>query len=240
MPVKKTRLRRISPYLLLFLILGTNCIWILWSNWYGSQCYTKTQEYFYVGKAFHAIASELRSSCEVPDNIKSSEGETLLSWRVLVAKSLDHRNEALQNLDLTKPWNDPEVEKSVAYSTPLCLDPTSNDGSTTRIVRINEIDSAMREGTLSRSSLRNKAYIVLLKPQYAFPVAKPYDVSWRSLASGEVELQELRLKKPLFIFCTVYGEIFYRERLPETEAEWQELCGTSDIETNPSSEQFIR
>lgn len=225
MKPKVIEAERISSSLLFYLIVITNIIWLFAVRECDSYTARKLREEGCVNRSFNQLAAYI-GEYGCPNNVKSPDGKPFLSWRVLVSKGVMKNDEELQKLDLTKPWYDPEVARVITNSL-LCCDPALHYpspalpySSTTRFVRIKEIDAAMREGSISHSALRNKAYIVVLKPQYAFPAAKPYDVSWRELASGKVEIEG-----PPYRFCTVYGESLYRDNLPETEDGWQEFCG---------------
>lgn len=166
-------------------------------------------------RSFTIICRDLRDpDYDFPDDVLSDNGEALLSWRVPFTLRWDD-NPKLSEVDLSQPWDFPGNLNAFVDSFPFCCEPETPSG-TTCFVRIKEIHDAVKKGTLSQEELREKAYIVLLKPQYAVPVSQPYDISWQSLASGELEIQEK--------YLTASGECKDWDDMPKTEEEWEKYC----------------
>lgn len=167
-------------------------------------------------RAFVIVSHDLRDpDFELPEDVVSAQGEPLLSWRVPFTLRWNDAVKASE-VDLSQPWNSPKNSGSFDGSFPFCLDPDTRADQTC-FVRIKEIHEALKKGTLSQTELRKKAYLVLLKPEYAIPMAQPYDISWRCLATGELSIQN--------VYFTPSGEVHVLETLPETEEEWKQLCG---------------
>ncbi len=187
------------------------------------------------------------------EDILSSSGEPLLSWRVSfllnneeLFKDIDDNGfnwNASCSVDKTKPWNDESNESALNsrpffYFYPYYLE--SKCGNKTCILRVKEIHEKIKFGTL-REDEEKKAYLVLVDPKYAVPWTKPQDVSWKDLANGKVQLftypMELgKGKARVFTFpgggsiryYDTHGLGRYRDKAPETLEEWREFCGVDD------------
>ena len=168
------------------------------------------------------------------DDIVDSDGEPILSWRVVCANSIKDAGEwnPTRPIDVSKPWHDDDNMKA-SKCKPYCFRFLSNlnsDGyddegreETTCLARIKEIHEQLKTGAATREELAGKAYLVLLAPEYAFRWTKPYDVSWKDLASGKVKLREDSA------YLTVDGCSPYLEEPPKTLEEWRDFCGVDDL-----------
>ena len=65
--------------------------------------------------------------------------------------------------------------------------------------------------------------LVLLDERDSFCWTRPYDVSWKDLASGKVKL----INDPI-IYMNAKGEVRSLEETPQTPEEWRDFCGPAD------------
>ncbi len=177
---------------------------------------------------------------KLPEDILSSSGEPLLSWRVSYLLDLSNKDffmndvtvkaylnwDSIGSVDTTKPWNDKSNEfflnsRPFFYFYPFYLEPEC--GNKTCLLRIKEIHEKIRSGTIQAGE-EEKAYLVFVDPKYAVPWTKPQDVSWKDLASGKVQLfTAVRIR-----YYNVQGIQCILDKAPETLEEWREFCGVDD------------
>lgn len=136
------------------------------------------------------------------DDIVDSYGVPIQSWRVAYANAIkDEFGEwnPTRPIDVSKPWYDDDNMKAskckpdcFRFLSSLNSDDYDDKGreETTCLSRIKEVHEQLKTGAATKEELAGKAYFVLLAPEYAFRWTKPYDVSWKDLASGKVKLRE--------------------------------------------------
>lgn len=188
---------------------------------------------------------EITGPLLLPENILSSSGEPLLSWRLpylfeidffngkrRIVSSFDENNR-ISSFDVTKPWNDKSNEHLLNsrphfYFYPYYLEPKSESeplGNETCLLRVEEIHEKIKAGTLQEGE-EEKAYLVVVEPEYAVPWTKPQDVSWKDLASGKVQLFTGGFS--WIRYYNTQGRLRYLDKMPETLEEWREFCGVDD------------
>ena len=173
----------------------------------------------------------------LPDDIVDEAGTPILSWRVAFSETLpqtglygDEDNPPGIPIDVSKPWNDPENLEAAKWKPPCYFHPDDFNGetvATTCLVRIRETHEKIKKGTLDEKD-KKKAYLVLVDPEDSVLWTKPYDVSWKELASGKVKL----LKDPYLFYVDAERRTWRLDKLPETHDEWVEFCGFVDSEND--------
>lgn len=173
----------------------------------------------------------------LPDDIVDEAGTPILSWRVAFSETLrqegfydDEDNPPGIPIDVSKPWNDPENLAAAKWKPPCYFHPDDFTGetvSTTCLVRIRETHEKIKKGELDEKD-KKKAYLVLVDPENSVLWTKPYDVSWKELASGKVKL----LKDQYQFYMNAEGQVWRLDKFPETHDEWVEFCGFVDSEND--------
>jgi hypothetical protein len=183
----------------------------------------------------------------IPEDIVSEEGMPLLSWRVALTMEIANQNQKIPlAFRLDETW-DSKTNLGVALPRPpFYMYPHRLDYRRKKIetcaVFIKEVADKLRqykpEATESEKffdQIKGKAFLVILDPKYAIPWTKPFDVSWKYLATGKVELYKIHTQNGIMIDCLTYDqpqEVGYIKRIyrktikcPESYKEWEELCG---------------
>ena len=137
----------------------------------------------------------------LPNDVVSSTGEPILSWRVRLL-SVDPEGRKIK-IDETQSWDSPANAKALElrpyfYFYPICADyypfPFSlfqkrywvkQQEPKTCLLRITEVQDALEAGVQLRD---DDPYLVMVDHQYAVPWTKPQDVSLREILNGNVEL----------------------------------------------------
>ena len=143
----------------------------------------------------------------LPNDVVSSTGEPILSWRVrllsVVPKSWEERR---IKIDETQSWDSPANEAALElrpyfYFYPIFADfypfPftlfqkrqwVEQREPKTCLLRITEVQDALEAGIALHD---DDPYVVLVAPQHAVPWTKPQDVSIWEILNGDVELYRL-------------------------------------------------
>lgn len=140
----------------------------------------------------------------LPNDVVSSTGEPILSWRVrllsVVPKSWEERR---IKIDETQSWDSPANEAALELRPSFYFYPWFADfypfpftlfqkrqwveqrEPKTCLLRITEVQDALEAGVQLRD---DDPYLVMVDHQYAVPWTKPQDVSLREILNGNVEL----------------------------------------------------
>ena len=169
----------------------------------------------------------------LPEDVVDSSGDPILSWRVVYALAVNRETDEWNPeppLNLSKPWYDDGNLKAAKNKPYYFFFPFSSPGElqkgrkeTTCVVRIKEVHERIKQSELTEQE-KKKAYLVLLDKDDSFCWTRPYDVSWKDLASGKVKL----INDPI-IYMNAEGEVQSLEETPQTPEEWQDFCGFDDL-----------
>lgn len=137
----------------------------------------------------------------LPNDVVSSTGEPILSWRVRLL-SVDPEGRKIK-IDETQSWDSPANAKALElrpyfYFYPICADyypfPFSlfqkrywvkQQEPKTCLLRITEVQDALEAGVQLHD---DDPYLVMVDNRHAVPWTKPQDVSIREILNGNVEL----------------------------------------------------
>ena len=141
----------------------------------------------------------------LPDDVVSSTGEPILSWRVRLL-SVDPEGRKIK-IDETQSWDSPANAKALEHLPDFCFYPWLADfypfpfslfqkrywekcwaeqqEPKTCLLRITEVQDALEAGVQLHD---DDPYLVMVDNRHAVPWTKPQDVSLREILNGNVEL----------------------------------------------------
>ena len=141
----------------------------------------------------------------LPDDVVSSTGEPILSWRVRLL-SVDPEGRKIK-IDETQSWDSPANAKALEHLPDFCFYPWLADfypfpfslfqkrywekcwaeqqEPKTCLLRITEVQDALEAGVQLHD---DDPYLVMVDNRHAVPWTKPQDVSIREILNGNVEL----------------------------------------------------
>lgn len=200
-------------------------------HWKPTSCADKRLK-----DAVYALSYSIKwRSKEMPDDVMDSFGNSLLSWRVLFAREYSEGGSLANKeywrfgtpdkpMDMTKSWDDPEnlaaaVPKPLVYYYPG--ETEAPDEVRTCVLRIKEVHEWIKATDPISHDRALKVYLVLVSPENAVPWTRPFDVSWKDLASGGVKLYE---SKPI-VFTDASGDVWTIDELPKAPDDWKRFLG---------------
>lgn len=175
----------------------------------------------------------LRLSPPLPEDVVDESGMPVISWRAVYYEMLQKEgmeSAPLNLLDFSKSWDNPSNLAAASAKPDFFFHPkdsiANGYGPLTCVVRIRETHEKIKEGTLLEKE-KDKAYLVVVNPEYAVFWTKPYDVSWKELSSGKVELFKNKYTDKI---CYVTADLSHMKSIkcPKNIEEWRSFCGYED------------